>query len=120
MDENNCNKEVGITVTGFTEFTWNKITYRANLCYKQDIAWFDWVLVAWAIPSDTKCDIIEDPTYPNVIDLPMEQIKSKKKEKAMLVPAKLITFIETDNNETYALIHSCWQYRKKVSVITYQ
>ena len=58
MNENNCNKEVGITVTGFTEFTWNKITYRANPCYKQDIAWFDWVLVAWTIPSGTNCDII--------------------------------------------------------------
>ena len=50
----------------------------------------------------------------------MEQIKSKRKEKAMLVPAKLVTFIETDNNETSALIHSCWQYCKKVLVITYQ
>ena len=37
----------------------------------------------------------------------------------MLVPAKIIAFIEDKNSETYALIHSCWHYCKKILVITY-
>ena len=62
--------------------------------------------MVWTIPAGTSSDVLQDPYYPNIIDLPLKQNRGKRK-KAMLVPAKVIAFIEDENNETYALIHSC-------------
>ena len=102
IDETQANKEAGVSVTGFTKFTWTKITYRANPCYKKEKAWFDWVLVAWTIPAGTSRDVAQDPNYPSTIELPFEQNRVKKKVRAMLFPAKVIAFIEDKNNKTYA------------------
>ena len=114
FNETQTSKEAGVSVTGFTKFTWNKITYRANPCYKQDRAWFDWVLVAWTIPAGTNHAVVQDPNYPNINDLPLNQNRDKREEKAILVPAKAIAFIEDNNNDPYALIHSCWHYQKNI------
>ena len=63
--------------------------------------------MAWIIPAGTSHAVVQNPNYPNIIDLLIKQNREKRKEKAMLVPAKVITFIENENNATYALIHSC-------------
>ena len=76
--------------------------------------------MAWTIPAGTSRDVLQDSNYPCTINLPFEQNRGKRKVKAMLVPAKVIDFIEDKNNETYALVYSCWHYRRKVSVITYR
>ena len=57
IDETQANKEAGVSVTGYTKFTWNKITSRANPCYEKEKAWFDWVLMAWTIPAGTSSDV---------------------------------------------------------------
>ena len=37
----------------------------------------------------------------------------------MPIPAKLICIIQDESNDFFAIVHSCLQYRKKVSVLTY-
>ena len=56
-----------ITVIGFTESAWNNVTYRANSCYKQNKAWYEWVLVVWTIAAGTSHDVLREPTYSKVI-----------------------------------------------------
>ena len=101
----------GINIFGVTEFSFNGSIFKAHPCYKNDLSWFDWVLIAWNVESD-KSETNEDDC-PDFIDL----IGS---EKAMLIPAKIIVLITDEKNDTYAIIHSCLQYCKKISVLTYR
>ena len=39
---------------------------------------------------------------------------------AMLIPAKLICIIKDNTNDMYAIIHSCQQKRKLISLLTYR
>ena len=99
----------GMSVHGFTRFTLNQTTFRADPCYKNEGAWFDWVLIAWTIPDGTSQATMENANYPDFVELSTSK-SSSNPSKAMLVPTKLITFIEDQHGEQFAIVHSCCQY----------
>ena len=76
-------------------------------------------MIAWTIPDGTSQATMENANYPDFVKLSTSK-SSSNTSKAMLVPSKLITFIEDQHGEQFAIVHSCCQYQKKMSVLTYR
>src|SRR5687768_10365152 len=58
---------------------------------------------------------------PDFIDLPNPEYNQRQKcIKSMLIPAQIICLLPDKHGELYAIIHSCLQYREKMSVLTYR
>ena len=111
----------GVIVYGLTEYSLNGMIFRAHPCYKNETAWFDWVLIAWNISYNKKQSMTENNNSPDYVDLPNTPNDSANaNQSAMLIPAKLICIIQDEYNKIYATIHSCLQRRKKISVLTYR
>ena len=111
----------GIHVYGVTEYTVNDQTYRAHPCYKNDLPWFDWVLIAWNIPNSSNLSSRKVDDSPDYVVLPLStESNSNEINTAMLIPAKLICIITDECNNAFAIVHSCLQHQKKVSVLTYR
>lgn len=120
VKENIENKINGIKVVGLTEYTTKGVTYRAHPCYKNGLAWFDWVLIVWDIPTRTNLSESKNDDCPDYVLLPNHDNENEHNPKsALLIPAKLICIIKDDSNNIYAIVHSCLQFCKKVSVLTY-
>jgi hypothetical protein len=110
----------GIHVTGLTEYSYKKMTIRAHPCYKNETPWFDWVMIAWNIPYVEYLSSKLNDDSPDYIELSnIEESTDNEKSTAMLIPAKIICIIQEEQNEAYAIIHSCFQVCKKVSVLSY-
>jgi len=115
------NQIKGIQVTGVTEYKHQNMTFRAHPCYKNDTAWYDWVLIAWNIPYVEYLTSKAQDDSPDYVELPnYAQKTDDEKQTAMLIPAKLICIIQDEQNETFAIVHSCLQLCKKVSVLSYR
>lgn len=114
-------KNEGKNVLILTEYTMNTITYRANPWYKNEGPWFDWVLIAWIVSSTTSAQDALDKNSPEYVFVTNNETpKKKNSSRAILIPAKLVCLVEELDGEIYAIIHSCLQYRKKISVFTYR
>ena len=115
----------GIHVYGYTEYSHDGMTFRSHPNYKNDGPWFDFVLIAWTMPSDKthkkSKQSANDDNSPDYVELPvMKGNKVVGYNKALLIPAKLICFIKDHCNDMYAIVQSCQQQRKKMSVLTYR
>ena len=114
-------QKLGIKLYGLTEYSMNGMTFRANPCYKNDMPWFDWVHIAWEIPKSQHNLLFMQDTYPDYVKVQdSSENNANTSTVAMLIPAQLICIIEYDSGEVFAIIHSCLQYRKKTSVLTYR
>src|SRR5688500_16000943 len=95
------------------------MTYCAHPYYKNETHWFDWVLIAWDVPKSNKVSFNNDIDTPDYVELPKSQNNSMKiSNKAMLIPGKSICIIEDENNDKFAIVHSCLQHQNKMSVMT--
>ena len=104
----------GLCVSGLTEYTHNKATYRAHPLYKNEGPWFDWVLNAWNMPTKNKASTKRDDDSPDHVDLLTTHVNGDVEcNLAMLIPAKLICIIKDESYELFAIVHSCHQHRKK-------
>ena len=106
----------GVHVSGMTEYSKDGMTFRCHPCYKNEQPWYDYVMVAWI---DEGSIIIND-TSPESVEIAIKTGKKTVMKRALLIPAKLLCIIKDDDNEVYAIVHSCLQYRKKTSVLTYR
>ena len=110
----------GIKVFGLTEFSHNGTTYRAHPLYKNERPWFDWVMVAWTVPSKSKIQSNGNDGCVEYIELKNSMSNAGgSKNLAMLIPVQLICIIKDETDNLFAIVHSCLQYRKKISVLTY-
>ena len=95
--------------------------YRVHPCYKNDTPWFDWVLIAWNIPYKEYLSSSINNDSPDYVELSnSEENTNDEKQTAMLIPAKLICIIEDEQNDVYAIVHSCLQHCRKVSVLSFR
>ena len=103
-----------------TEITLNGKMYRAHPSYRNKSHWFDWVLIAWNIQANIQQNDLEKDNLPDYVEVQQQGNNIRQTAtKAMLIPAKLICIIQDKSNNIFAIVHSCLQYRKKVSVLTY-
>lgn len=111
----------GVHVHGFTEYTRDNMTFRAHPDYKKEGAWNDHALVAWTVATTetNACRLCaeHDDNTPDHVEVPSNDGGTSM---AMLIPAKIMCFVEDQHNDRYAIIHSCLQHHKRMSVLTYR
>ena len=77
--------------------------------------------MAWSIPHKYTKSQIQNETFPKILHVSdMKGTTTKNDKKALLTPAKLAAFIELKIGEKYAIVQSCFEYSKKISVLTYR
>jgi hypothetical protein len=108
----------GIKLTGLTEYCRQGTIFRCHPNYRNEGPWFDYVLIAWQSnivnnKGNHKVDSDDD----NMNSRIQQAIKS---EPLALIPAKLICFVQDPEGEMFAIIHSCYEQKRKMSVLTYQ
>jgi len=112
---NVLDQKIGVNLYGLTEYSCKGMTFRANPCYKNEMPWYDWVLIAWDVPESRHKLLFNQDTYPDYVEVPdMTSNNGKSFSIAMLIPAKLICIIQEDSGEVFAIVHSCLQYCKKL------
>jgi len=111
----------GVKLYGLTEYSCNGMKYRADPCYKNEMPWYDWVLIAWNSPKLNHILLSNHDSCPDYVELPnMHNDNDNTSTFATLIPAQLICIIQEESGEVFAIVHSCLQYRKKISVLTYR
>src|SRR5437868_5533776 len=78
------------------------------------------MFVAWNIPYTQYEYEKEKINLPECIEQPNNNHQNISKNYTMLIPAQLICLIKEDNGDLSAIVHSCLQYQKKISVLTYR
>ena len=114
----------GVNLCCYTEYNRQGVTFRCHPNYKSEGAWYDYVLVAWDNPnnelySNSKKNVSLDCNE-DFLDVPVITQEKETTSNVLLIPAKLICFVQDDNNNFFAVIHSCHEYFVKMSVLTYR
>ena len=61
---------------------------------------------------------MQDESFPEIIYVPtLIEGTNKNQKKAMLIPAKMMAFIELHNGEKFAIVHSCFKNKKKCQCV---
>lgn len=76
-------------------------------------------MIAWDKEGNNE-DISDEDSMEETLVEPVTTINDMESRNTRLIPAKLICFIKNYNNEMNAIIHSCLDSKKKISVLTYQ
>lgn len=115
----------GKMIVGFTEYHRNNSIFRAHPMFRNDKPWYDYVMLAWeevvtvSTPLDDATDS-DDSSQASVSVLQnaveLENLKNTKQVK--LVPAQILGFIENENMDLEAIVHSCHEGSRKLSVLT--
>ncbi len=84
----------GIQLCCHTEYSRQGVTFRCHPNYKNEGAWYDYVLIAWDNPNNEKYsnsrrkasqDCIED-----ILDVPVITQEKETTSNVLLIPAKLL------------------------------
>lgn len=123
----NLQRRKGKMVHGFTEYHRSNFIFRAHPKYRNERAWYDFVMLAWENEnnsqtesesedesSDEDSSIGSISMIQNEVELQNMQVSKNVK----LVPAKILGFLETDNNCIEAVVHSCYEQSRKLLVLT--
>ena len=114
----------GIHLRCHTEYTRQGITFRCHPNYKNEGSWYDYVLVAWENPSNAKDSKSKTKsqldTYEEVLEVPVVTHEQETTSNVLLIPAKILCFVQDSNDNYFAVIHSCHDFCAKMSVLTYR
>ena len=112
----------GIQLHCHTEYTRQGITFRCHPNYKNEGPWYDYALFAWDNPSNAKYSAAQTSFDCNeeVLDEPVISQDRETTSNVLLIPAKILCFVQDHNNNLFAIIHSCHEYCAKMSVLTYR
>jgi hypothetical protein len=95
------------TIRGFTEIKKDGELYRADIDYKGKGCWYDNIMVLWE--SATPSAQVEE-----------DGLNDESETFTKLIPAQLrMIFQVEDDDEFYAVIHSCHAKCHKLSVLSY-
>lgn len=105
-----------------TEYKRHGITFRCHPNYKNEGPWYDYVLVAWDNPSNATYSKEQANMDDNreVLDDPVMTEEKDKTSNVLLIPAKIICFVQDINENYFTVIHSCHENSANMSVITYR
>lgn len=109
----------GIKLTGLSEYCREGITFCANSNYKNEGPWFDYVQIALRQDNDDK-EVSDKDSIHDKLQLPVLVEGNHNVNSVTLIPAKIICFVKNSCGKIYAIVHSCLQSKKKISVLTYQ
>jgi hypothetical protein len=114
----------GIKVQGLTEYTRQQITFRCHPNYRNEGPWYDYAMFAWEQPLNQNITMLGNKGQPDwnkeVLHQPVATENSLLTSDVMLIPAKIHCLIEDHNGKMFALIHSCLDNSRKMSVLTYR
>ena len=114
----------GVQLKCYTEYTRQGTTFRCHPNYKNEGPWHDYAFVAWDNPSSEKCSNSQLASYldcnKEILEMPVITQESKRTSNVLLIPAKIICFVQDCNDNMNALIHSCHEHSAKMSVLTYR
>ena len=114
----------GVQVRGFTEYTRQGVTFRCHPNYKSEGAWYDYALFAWDQPCNAKYSKSKSKGVidwnKEILDEPVVTEDTNKTSNVLLIPGKILCFVKDQNDEMFAIIHSCLDNYAKMSVLTYR
>ena len=106
----------GIKLKGYTEYNRNGIVFRAHPNYRAEGPWYDYAMVTW------KMDASDDSSSSSSLDTNSDDLgvtQPGHMDKTCIVPAKIIGFVTAmDDSNLLVIIHSCYEQKKKESVLT--
>ena len=114
----------GIHLCCHTEYSREEYTFRCHPNYKNEGAWYDYVLVAWDNPNNEKystftrkasLDCNED-----LLDVPVTTQEQETTSNVLLIPARILCFVQDEDGNYFAVVHSCHEHFVKMSVLTYR
>ena len=56
----------------------------------------------------------------DTLDEPVITQEKGKTSNVLLIPAKIVCFVQDSSNKIFAIVHSCHEYCAKMSVLTYR
>jgi hypothetical protein len=117
-------QQTGIEVQGFTEYTRQGVTFRCHPNYRNEGPWYDYAMFAWEQPLSSKISKSSSKGKTDwnkeVLHQPVITENSIPTNDVLLIPAKILCFVEDHNKNMHAIIHSCLENSSKMSVLTYR
>ncbi len=114
----------GLHLCCHTEYSRQDVTFRCHPNYKNEGAWYDYVLVAWDNPNNKKYSTSRRKTSldcnEEFLDVPVITQEKETSSNVLLIPAKLLCFVQDDNDNYFAVVHLCHEHFVKMSVLTYR
>ena len=114
----------GIHLCCHTEYSRQGVTFRCHPNYKNEGAWYDYVLVAWDNPNNDNYSVsrrkASQDCNEDILDVPVTTQEKETTSNVLLIPAKILCFVQDDNDNYFAIIHSCHEHFVKMSVLTYR
>jgi hypothetical protein len=116
---------IGKYINGFTEYHRNNTIFRAHPNYRNEKPWYDYVMLAWEDDSSTQTsddssmqDDDSSLATASVLQNSVQLENMNVTKKVNLVPAKIMGFVENDEGSIDAIVHSCHEGSRKLSVLT--
>ena len=114
----------GVQIQGFTEYTRQHLTFRCHPNYRNEGQWYDYAMVAWEQPLNSNKAKSSRKSQPDwnkeVLHQPVVTKNKLLTCDVLLIPAKILCFVEDHNGKMLAIIHLCLNNYSKMSVLTYR
>jgi hypothetical protein len=116
---------IGKYINGFTKYHRNNTIFRAHPNYCNEKRWYDYVMLAWEDDSSTQTlddssmqDNDSSLASASVLQNSVQLEKLNVTKKVNLVLAQTMGFVENDEGSIDAIVHSCHEGSRKLSVLT--